>query len=117
VGVYLLPDWTQAFRARYPKLTVSLQTGVTGAIVRDVLGRKLELGFVEGELDEMRYPRLAIFVLEEVEQFAVIGPNHAWWEREIVDLDALNEQSFIMRPRNSQTRAWLDHLLQERGVQ
>lgn len=117
VGVYLLPDWTQAFRSRYPNLTVSIQTGVTAHIIRDILSNRLDAGLIEGELEENRSARLQVVVLQQVEQFVVVGPGHPWWDSPPIPLAALNGQAFIMRPRNSQTRIWLDGVLSEHNIQ
>src|SRR5512145_430713 len=48
IGVYLAPDWVQQFRAQYLQITVSLQTDITPHIVADVLGHRLDIGFIEG---------------------------------------------------------------------
>ena len=50
--MYLLPDPIQEFHSRYPKLQVSVQTGITSQIMEDLRSGKLELGLIEGELDE-----------------------------------------------------------------
>lgn len=117
VGVYLAPDWVQQFRARYPPLAVALQTGVTAQIVADVLGRRLDIGVIEGELEGVQQPRLASLVLEEVEQKIVAGFKHAWWERDTVQIEELRRQSLIVRPANAQSRIWLDKALREHGIE
>lgn len=117
VAVYLAPDWIQRFRARYPQLTVAVQTGVTSQVVADVLDRRLDAGFIEGELETYRQPRLAALALAEIEQFVVVGFKHPWWERERVAIEELDGQSFTMRPAGSQTRAWLEQELRARAIQ
>lgn len=117
VGAYLLPDWGQSFRSRYPNLTISIQTGITSHIVRDVLEGRLALGFIEGELDDLKTTRLAHIVLQQVEQFVVVGRDHVWWLEDRIPVEALREQSFIMRQRNSQSRAWIDQTLNAHNIQ
>ncbi len=116
IGIYLAPDWVQRFRARYPQLTVALETGVTAQIVAGVLAQRLELGFIEGELDTAPPQGLAVCVLREVEQMVIVGANHAWRGRTSVPLEALSEQTFIMRPPNSQSRLWLNKTLHGYGI-
>ncbi|MEZ4866262.1 MAG: LysR family transcriptional regulator [Caldilineaceae bacterium] len=116
VSVYLLPDMIQGFRAQFPKLTVVLQTGITPQIVGDLRSRKIELGLIEGELDSTTTRQLGVLALEEVEQFVVVGPKHPWWGRASVDLGELDGQSIITRQVNSQTRIWLDQVLQQHHV-
>ncbi len=117
IGVYLVPDWVQHFRYRYPQLTVALQTGVTAQIVGDVLGRRLDIGFIEGELNDHPKPRLSALVLEEIEQQVVVGFKHPFWEHDRVGIDDLREQSLIVREPNSQSRTWLEGVLHEHRIE
>ncbi|MFO7631993.1 MAG: LysR family transcriptional regulator [Caldilinea sp.] len=117
VGVYLLPDWTQAFRQQYPNLTVVVETSITARIVAGLRSGQMDIGFVEGELDGVDPEGIGVQELEVNEQFVIVGPKHPWWERESVSMEALAGQSIVMRQRNSQTRIWLDGELQRAGVQ
>lgn len=116
ISVYLMPEWVQSFRARYPNLTVGVQTHTTPEIVALLRTGRLDLGFVEGELDERHGETLGALLLMEVEQQVMIGAKHPWWGRGVVSLEELNGQSFIMRQRESQSRLWLDEILQAHGV-
>jgi DNA-binding transcriptional LysR family regulator len=116
IGIYLAPDWVQDFRSRYPQLTVALQTGVTSQIVADVLAQKLDIGFIEGELDDRPQPRLTSLVLAEIEQLIVVGFKHPFWDRKQVTIGELTGQSLIVRQSGSQSRVWLDQALQQHGV-
>ena len=111
ISIYLVPDWVQRFRAQYPQLSVALKTGVTAQIVADVLAKQIDLGFVEGELDDLKPQRLNVIALEEVEQMVIVGFKHPWWDKETVEIADLHQQSFIVRPPDSQSRIWLDQAL------
>lgn len=117
VGVYLLPDWTQAFRAHYPNLTVMVETSITQRIIAGLRSGQMDIGFIEGELDGADQEGIGVQELEVNEQFVVVGPKHLWWSRESVQMAELAGQSMVMRQRNSQTRIWLDGRLQSAGVQ
>ncbi len=116
VGVYLAPDWVQRFRANYPQLTVALQTGVTSQIINDVLRQQLDIGFIEGELDDHPTPHLSSLVLEEIEQQVVVGFKHPFWEHKSVGIEDLRDQSLIVREANSQSRLWLEQTLHQYRV-
>lgn len=116
IGVYLAPAWVQGFRARYPALTVALQTGVTTQIVADVLSQRVDVGFIEGELDDHVPPRLASLVLEEIEQQVVVGGKHPLWGAAMVHLPALRSHQLIVREANSQSRLWLVQTLRQHGI-
>lgn len=117
ISIYLAPDWVQQFRVRYPQLTVILQTGVTAQIVGDVLGQRLDIGFIEGELDDHQSPRLSSIVLEEIEQQVVVGFKHPFWERDSVCVEDLRQQSMIVRQVTSQSRIWLEEALGRHGIE
>jgi DNA-binding transcriptional LysR family regulator len=76
----------------------------------------MDVGFVEGELDEAEPDGVGVLELETNEQFVVVGPKHPWWDRTSVRLEDLAGQSMVMRQRNSQTRIWLDNELLVAGV-
>lgn len=116
VSIYLLPDDIQAFRAQYPQLSVTLQTGITPQIVNELRAGQIELGFIEGELDAVTSAQLGVLALEEVEQHVVVGPKHPWWERKMVTLAELDRQPFIMRQPSSQTRIWLEGVLDANAI-
>ena len=116
VGVYLLPDWIQRFRQRYPKLTVLLQTKTTPEIVADLQAGRLEIGIVEGELDAETERMMGVHPLQPIEQFVIVGQAHPLWARPSVSLRELDGQTFIMRQPGSQSRIWLDEMLQQCGI-
>ncbi len=117
VGIYLVPDWVQQFRSRYPQLTVALHTGVTAEIISGILGQRLDIGFIEGELDDHPHPKLESLALEEIEQQVVVGFKHPFWERQQLQIEELRGQSLIVRQANSQSRIWLEQVLQQHGIQ
>jgi DNA-binding transcriptional LysR family regulator len=117
VSVYLLPDWIHSFRAKYPNLNVSLQTNVTTQNVIGVMEHKLDIGFVEGELEKVQRKGLGHLGLRPVMLFVVVGNDHAWTERASVTMDMLNGQPFITRQPNSRTRVWTDGLLKDHDVE
>jgi len=115
-AIYLAPDWVQQFRNRYPQLTIVLQTGVTSQIVTDVVGQRLDIGFIEGELDDHHSAKLSSLVLEDVEQQVVVGFKHPYWECDTLAIENLRNQSMIVREANSQSRIWLEQTLHEHKI-
>ncbi len=67
---------------------------------------------IEGELGEPIDPVIGVQVLEVVEQLVMVGRKHPWWGKTEIELSGLKGQTFIMRQRSSQTRIWLDDILQ-----
>jgi len=116
MSIYLLPDSIQAFRAQFPQLSVTLQTGITPQIVSELRAGQIELGFIEGELDAITNLQLGVAELEKVEQLVVVGPKHPWWGRDTIPLAELDRQSFIMRQPHSQSRIWLEEIFAANAI-
>jgi DNA-binding transcriptional LysR family regulator len=116
VSMYLLPGWIRTFQRAYPNLTMALETRVTGGVLAGVLGHRLDIGFIEGELDDLPAERLASLVLRDIDLFVIVGTGHDWCQRASVPVAALDGQPFIMRTPDSQTRRWTDSLLAKHGV-
>ena len=116
VSIYLLPGWIGAFRARYPNLSVSLQTDTTPGIAAALLAGRLDFGIVEGEIDLTAPGALGSVPLQDFEQFVIVGPKHPWWLRESIPIAALSDQTLITRQPRSQSRIWLDQALQQHDV-
>ncbi len=114
IGGYVLPDWIQPFRVRYPQLMVSLQTDVTTRIMAAILNRALDIGFIEGELDD--HDALEVLVLESIPQRVVVGQHHPWYGQPAVTVEELRGQPLIVRPLHSQTRIWLEQLLARHAI-
>jgi DNA-binding transcriptional LysR family regulator len=116
VGVYLLPEWVQSFRQRYPALTVVLQTNITPQIVVDLLAGQLDFGIIEGEIAEPTDRNLGVYGLQEIEQLVVVGKKHPFWRREQLAIEELDGQVFAMRQPTSQTHIWLMQMLGQYGI-
>lgn len=113
-SVYLLPAWIQDFHQRFPGLGILLRTDTTPNITADLLAGKLDLGFVEGELQPAA--RINTLALQELELLVVVGAGHRFWGRTSISLRDLDGEAFITRPPGSQTRVWIDQVLQQHGV-
>jgi DNA-binding transcriptional LysR family regulator len=84
--------------------------------VADLRLGKLDLGLIEGELDEPLPKALGVQMLQVVEQWVAVGPKHPWWGRASVALAELGAQTLILRQRSSQTRISLDGVLQQHAL-
>lgn len=116
VSAYLLPDWIRDFHERYPQVVITAHTATTPAIAEQLAARLLDLGFVEGDLEGPDAARLEAEVLCEVPQYVLVGPKHPFWVCESVTLRELGGQAFVMRQAGSQSRLWLDRILEAHGA-
>jgi DNA-binding transcriptional LysR family regulator len=116
VSVYLIPAWLQQFQTTHPTVNVSLQTALTSEVVRDVLNGKYDLGFVEGDLDELDHEALAKTRVQDVDYVIVVHADHEWAARGSISVKALHGVPFINRQPSSRARRWLETTLKPFGV-
>jgi len=117
IGIYVLPEWVEQYRIRYPQFTVSIKTGTTAEVINLLFNGQCEVVFIEGELEGLRLPsHFGVLVLDDVQQYVVVGQAHPWWTVSSRSIQALHDQPVILRQIGSQSRAWLDKLLKERHI-
>jgi DNA-binding transcriptional LysR family regulator len=116
VSVYRLPDWLQRFQRGQTNVSVSLQTALTVEVVRDVLTGRYDLGFLEGDLEELDQPALGRMRVEDVEYFVTVRADHPLALREAVSVHELSDLPLINRQPTSRARRWLETRLQAYGV-
>ncbi|MBI1256389.1 MAG: LysR family transcriptional regulator [Chloroflexi bacterium] len=116
VSVYLLPNWLQQFQRTQSNLSVSLQTALTIDVVHDVLNGRCELGFLEGELEELDQPALGRMRVQDIDYFVTVNAKHPLAAREQISVQELSDLPLINRQPTSRTRRWLESQLQVYGV-
>lgn len=116
IGATLLPDCIVLFRQKFPKLSVVMQTGTSATIIELLQAGKIEIGIIEGEIEEGAHKSIHVQLLHDIQQKVIIGPNHPWWGRGMISFHELDGQEFVMRQPNSQTRIWLDDVLLQNNI-
>jgi DNA-binding transcriptional LysR family regulator len=116
VSVYLLPVWLQQFQQTTPNVSVSLQTALTREVVEGVLHDKYDLGFLEGELEELDSEALGKMRFRDIEYYICMGSRHLWAKEEQVSIHELAKQPFINRQPGSRARRWFEAILSAQGV-
>jgi len=113
-SIYLLPDWMNNFRQRYPSINFSLDTDTTSRLIAQTKNRTLEFSVVEGEIKEDN--SLNAVLLKDTELLLIIPPDHAWRELDSLSIRSLDKVPFVARQIDSQTRIWVDRLLAEYNI-
>ena len=112
VGSYWLPPRIAAFHARYPGVAVALRIGNTDAVAEMTRAGDVDLGFVEGEIDD---PTLDATPIDEDELLIVAaGGAHALLKG--LDADGLAAATWVAREKGSGTRAAFESALAAFGV-
>lgn len=113
VANYWLPLLMQRFRANHPGVDLTLEVGNTAEVARLVHDARVDLGFVEGGINDTA---LAVRALPGDELALVVAPGHDWISRPPLDATDLKSSPWVLREPGSGTRAVLEDLLTGSGL-
>ena len=113
IASYWLPARLVAFRRANPNLVVTLAIGNSSEAIESVLAGRVEIGFVEGAVDD---PTLTVTDLAQDQLVVVVAPDHPWAGRERVDPEQLGESVWVLREPGSGTRGMFEADIAHVGV-
>lgn len=113
IAEYMLPGLLGGFRQRFPEVQIRLRVANTDAVVAMVADNSIELGVVEGEVDNQL---LRVAQCHRDELFVIVPPDHALATQGRVTPDDLLAYPFIHREEGSGTRSVIEHYLADQGV-
>lgn len=114
IASYWLPRHLVNFRQLYPNIQIRLGVGNTAQVARAVVDGAVDLGFVEGEIDEVGLTQETI---AHDQLLLVVGMTHPWAGRARVDPRELAESSWVLRESGSGTRSTFETALARLGIQ
>jgi DNA-binding transcriptional LysR family regulator len=113
IAGYWLPRHLVAFHRSYPGVAVRLSIGNTSQAAAAVRCGEADLGFVEGEVDEL------VLISEPIARdqlVIVVGVEHPWSERKGLIKNDLMEVDWVLREPGSGTRSGFEHALEGLGL-
>lgn len=111
-GEYLLPVLVGEFCKHFPHVDVHIRIADTSDIVSDLLGGRIEIGFVGAEVED----RHLEFRKFQEDTLVVVVPNQGEWLRRVsISTRELAEKPFILREPGSGTRIAFEQCLRENG--
>lgn len=113
IGEYLLPRVLGAFRGTYPGMKVRMNVGNTRDIVQQVENNTIDIGIVEGKVQNSN---LAIRECRPDQMVAIFPVDHPLVEKERVTPADLVEYQFVLREEGSGTREVLANYFREAGA-
>lgn len=113
VGNYWLPPLMARYRQLFPGIELSLRIGNTEQVAGWVQEGLVDLGVVEGAVDE---PTLEAHPVGEDELVLVVGASHPWAKQRAIAPDQLAATEWILREAGSGTRAAAQSVLMQSGV-
>lgn len=113
IATYWLPRRLIRFRQLYPHVQIRVAIGNTAQVAKAVLDGAVELGFIEGEIDESA---LSCETIAHDHLVLVVGATHPWAGRVSVDLKELIKTTWVLREPGSGTRSTFEVSLARLGI-
>lgn len=108
VANYWLPPFMYRFRAAHPGFDLTLETGNTADVAKLVHAAQVDLGFIEGDIDD---PALSVRSLPGDDLALVVAPDHVWTRQPPVTRADLTATPWVLREPGSGTRAVCERTL------
>jgi DNA-binding transcriptional LysR family regulator len=109
-----LPQILKELRERHPRADVSIVSGTSEALVRQILAGELDMAFVSLPVEARGIQTEG---LSRDELVAIVSPRHKLAKQRVVSVFTLAGEKLILGERGGNTRRLIDGLFEEAGVQ
>jgi DNA-binding transcriptional LysR family regulator len=113
IASYWLPPLLTQFRQKYPSIDIQLGIGNSEQVARSVLNGLVDIGFVEGGIEDSS---IDIKKIAEDKIVAVVAPNHPWAKKRRIEPRDLLSSRWVLREPGSGTRAAFMGMLNVNGI-
>ncbi len=113
IAGYWLPSRLVTFRRANPSLAITLAIGNSSEAIESVLAGRVEIGFIEGAVDDLA---LTVTDLAQDQLVVVVAPDHPWADRERVEAADIAQSAWVLREPGSGTRGIFEADLARLGV-
>ncbi len=113
VGTCLIAPLTAHLREHDPDLRIEVTVANTHELEDKLLHSQLDIGLVEGQVS---HPDLVVDPAMEDDMVLICGRDHPFFGQESLPIEALREQSLILREQGSGTRAQFEAAMLQRGL-
>ncbi|MFW2332067.1 MAG: LysR family transcriptional regulator [Nitrospinota bacterium] len=101
VASYMLTNGISEYKRTYPVGKVRMLVGNTNQIEQHLLKNEIDIGIVEGPVENKR---LKLYAYRDDELVVICSPSHKWSKRKSVTLTELKKEPIIVREWGSGTR-------------
>jgi LysR family transcriptional regulator, transcriptional activator of the cysJI operon len=116
IATYELPRLIEAYRTRYPKINLSIESGWSVEISRRVVSYELDLGLLAIVTPQLEgFPQLTFVPLAATEMVFVVSANDPLSKRKRLTWDDLEEAPWILNQRGCVYRSYIEGRLKECG--
>jgi DNA-binding transcriptional LysR family regulator len=109
-----LPQILKELRERHPRAEVSIASGTSEALVRQILAGELDMAFVSLPVEARG---IQTEVLSRDELVAIASPRHRLAKQRVISVFSLAGEKLILGEKGGNTRRLIDGLFEEAGVQ
>ncbi|HYJ45321.1 MAG TPA: LysR family transcriptional regulator substrate-binding protein [Pyrinomonadaceae bacterium] len=109
-----LPQILKELRERHPRAEVTIASGTSQTLVRQILAGDLDMAFVSLPVEARG---IQTEVLSRDELVAIASPRHKLAKQRVVSVFTLAGEKLILGERGGNTRRLIDGLFEETGVQ
>ncbi|HEY5673820.1 MAG TPA: selenium metabolism-associated LysR family transcriptional regulator [Malonomonas sp.] len=110
---YLIPDVLCRLGELYPGIALTMQSGDSGEILAKLVAAEIELAVVGSRSAD---PQIHFTPLARDLLVLVVGPQHPWWQRQVISLAELQSGRFVVREAGSGSELALQNELQRVGL-
>lgn len=111
-GEYVLPPVIGRFRARHPRVSITLHISDSRGIVQAVVDGQVDLGVVGADPGNRTLEARALMPDELV---VIVPPGHPWAGRAEATLEELRREPLVVREPGSGSRQALERALEDAG--
>jgi DNA-binding transcriptional LysR family regulator len=109
-----LPQILKELHERHPQAEVTIVSGTSEALVRQILAGELDMAFVSLPVEARG---IQTEVLSRDELIAIASPRHRLAKQRVISVFTLAGEKLILGERGGNTRRLIDGLFEEAGVQ
>lgn len=113
VGTALLPEKVLQFEEASEDVNVNVYINNTTTIEKMLLNSELDIAIIEGMIES---EDLLLTPICQDELVVVVGKKHPFYNRDIIELQELNNQEAIMRENDSNQRNQYEQILKEKHI-
>ena len=113
IGEYFIPEMVGAYQSNFPDVKVRLNVANTNGIIHMVENNQIDIGIVEGPVNNKNLITDSIW---DDELVAICAIDHPLGKCDAVNLDNLTEYPFIGREEGSGTREVVEEYLVDAGL-
>lgn len=117
IATQVLPPLLETYRMRYPRVTVTVETGWKPEIMRRVIARDLDLGLVILTMPGPDPPAELTCIPLRVSEMVFVAPaSEPLVKRRRLTIDDLRDVPWILSPDGCQYRGYVERRFAERGL-